>query len=94
MPTMNVSLPEDLVNFVMAQVDEEHGYTSQSEVVREALRLMRQRSAKLRLLREAVDAGLADIRAGRTKPVTEALLREIAHLAVTPAVKKRKTTKS
>lgn len=94
MPTMNVSLPEDLANFVMAQVDEENGYTSQSEVVRDALRLMRQRSEKIRVLRDALDVGLSDVRAGRTEPLTESLLREITSRAKAPLSKKRRVPKS
>lgn len=91
---MNVSLPEDLANFVMAQVDEENGYTSQSEVVRDALRLMRQRSEKIRVLRDALDVGLSDVRAGRTEPLTESLLREITSRAKAPLSKKRRVPKS
>lgn len=91
---MNVSLPEDLANFVMAQVDEENGYTSQSEVVRDALRLMRQRAEKMKFLRDAVDVGLDDLRNGRTEPLTEALLREMTNRAENPAGKKRRVTKT
>ena len=77
MPTMNVSLPEDLSDFVAEQLSE-GGYNNQSEVVREGLRLLRIRHEKLRRLRADVDLGLADIEGGSTKPLTEDLLRDIA----------------
>jgi antitoxin ParD1/3/4 len=64
---MNVSLTEELANFVKAKVSAGR-YASSSEVVREALRLMekveRQEAEKLGLLqqawREGVDSGEAD----------------------------------
>ena len=64
---MNVSLTEELANFVKAKVLGGR-YASSSEVVREALRLMekleRQEAEKLGLLRQAwqegVDSGEAD----------------------------------
>jgi antitoxin ParD1/3/4 len=87
MPTMNVSLPEDLSGFVAEQLKE--GYHNQSEVVRDALRLLRARNDKLRQLRAAIAAGLDDIEAGRTKPLTDDLLREIADRARTDAAPDR-----
>ena len=74
---MNVSLPQDLSDFVAEQLSE-GGYNNQSEVVREGLRLLRIRHEKLRRLRADVDLGLADIEGGRTKPLSEDLLRDIA----------------
>jgi len=77
MPSMNISLPEDLSAFVAEQL-ESGGYNNQSEVVREGLRLMRNRADKLRRLSAALDAGSADIDAGKTQPLTDSLLSEIA----------------
>jgi antitoxin ParD1/3/4 len=74
---MNVSLPDDLDDFVAAQL-KEGGYNNQSEVIREGLRLLRIRSEKLRRLRADLDVGLADLESGRTKPLTDELLRDIA----------------
>ena len=58
---MNVSLTEELVKFVKAKVDGGR-YTSSSEVVREALRLMekmeRQEAETLALLRQAWKEGI------------------------------------
>ena len=77
MPTMNVSLPNELDAFVAEQL-EEGGYNNQSEVIREGLRLLRIRHAKLRRLRSDLDLGIADVENGRTKPLTGELLSDIA----------------
>jgi antitoxin ParD1/3/4 len=76
MPTMNVSLTDDLSEFVTEQL--QHGYNNQSEVVRDGLRLLRARNDKLRQLRAEIDLGIADAKAGRTEPLTDALLHDIA----------------
>lgn len=75
MPTMNVSLTDDLNAFVAEQL--KAGYNNQSEVIRDGLRLLRARNDKLRDLRAAVDLGVADADRGRTKPLTDNLLRDI-----------------
>ncbi len=58
---LNVSLTEELANFVKAKVSAGR-YTSSSEVVREALRLMekieRQEAEKLSYLRQAWRQGI------------------------------------
>jgi antitoxin ParD1/3/4 len=77
MPTMNVSLTDDLSAFVADQL-KDGGYNNQSEVVREGLRLLRLRSEKLSALRQAIAIGDADIAAGRMKPLTDTLLYDIA----------------
>jgi antitoxin ParD1/3/4 len=59
MPTMNVSLPDDLNEFVADQLAN-GGYNNQSEVVRDALRLLRVRSEARRELNERLDRGIAD----------------------------------
>lgn len=67
MPTMNVSLTEDMLEFV-ERVVAEGGYTSSSEVVREALRLLQHDKAleqeKLAILRREIDLGLKAAAAG------------------------------
>ena len=55
---MNVSLGERWEKFVEAVVREGR-YGSASEVVREGLRLVEEREAKLKALREEVDAAIA-----------------------------------
>jgi antitoxin ParD1/3/4 len=67
MPTLNVSLTPEFTDFIEEAVAS-GSCASASEVVRDALRLMRQEqeseSAKLALLRKAVDAGLAQSERG------------------------------
>ncbi|BAI73208.1 hypothetical protein AZL_025700 [Azospirillum sp. B510] len=78
MPTLNISLPEKLASFVEQQVAS-GGYSSQSEVVRDALRLLhRERAAeheRQEMLRHAVLVGLDDWKAGRLddRPIDEIL---------------------
>jgi putative addiction module CopG family antidote len=73
---MNVNLSDDLFDFV-GQQTREGGYTNQSEVVREGLRLMRARAAKRRALLDALEVGHAAVEAGDVEPLTDALLRDI-----------------
>ncbi len=81
MPTMNVSLPGNLAAFVEQEVAT-GGYASQSEVVRDALRLLHREKAgeqeKLEMLRRAVSIGIEDWRHGRVddRPIA-AILDEI-----------------
>ncbi len=74
---MNVNLSADLAEFVGEQT-REGGYTNQSEVVREGLRLLRSRMLKRRTLLRALETGHSDAKAGRVKPLTDDLLRDIA----------------
>lgn len=46
-------------------------YGSKSEVLREGVRLVQEREAKLAALHASLDEGLEDIRAGRTIPMEE-----------------------
>ena len=68
MATMNVSLPIDMVEFVESAVAE-GGYTSSSEVVRDALRLLQHDKAleqeKLAILRREINLGIDAAAAGR-----------------------------
>jgi antitoxin ParD1/3/4 len=76
MPTMNVSLTDDLNDFVAEQLGQ--GYNTQSEVVRDSLRLLRARNSKLRAMRAAIDLGLGDVDRGDTKRLTDDVLHDIA----------------
>lgn len=71
MPTMNVSLTPQLDQLVRAKV-ESGLYTSASEVVREALRLLdeqdRVRQQRLEELRAAIDVGLDQLDRGESSP--------------------------
>ena len=55
---MNVNLTDDLAAFVAESLSE--GYQNQSEVVRDALRLLRHRSEQQREVRKSIAARLAD----------------------------------
>lgn len=85
MPTLNVSLTSEFADFVEGAVAS-GSYVSASEVVRDALRLMRQDQesevAKLALLRKAVDAGLAQSERGE---FSEHSVSDIFAAAVRPA---------
>ncbi len=68
MPTMNVSLPRELAAFVEDEVAS-GDYSTASEVVRDALRLLRrereQYEQKMAVLRRELQVGMDDIEAGR-----------------------------
>ena len=68
MATMNVSLPGDMVDFVEREVSQ-GGYSSSSEVVRDALRLLQhdkaQQTEKLAILRREIGIGVEAAAAGR-----------------------------
>lgn len=76
--TMNISLPDNLATFIEHEVAT-GGYASQSEVVRDALRLLHREKAseqeKLEMLRRAVTIGIEDWRHGRVdeRPIGEIL---------------------
>ena len=55
-------------------------YGSKSEVLREGVRLVQEREAKLAAFYAAIDAGLEDIKAGRTVPMEEAFATVEAEL--------------
>lgn len=46
-------------------------YNSKSEVIREGIRLVQEREARLAALDAAIEVGLADVRAGRVIPAEE-----------------------
>ena len=73
MATMNVSLSDEFVGFVNREV-ESGEYATASEVVRDALRLLRREKAareeKLLILRREVGIGLEQARAGRLSTLT------------------------
>jgi antitoxin ParD1/3/4 len=88
MGTMSVSLPDDLVAFVQDEAAS-GGYGNQSDVVREGLRLLRERKQKAAALLAALEKGHTDALAGRTKPLTDERLRGIADRAKARGRKRR-----
>ena len=82
MPTMNVSLPNNLSEFVENELAT-GDYSSASEVVRDALRLLKREKAleqeRLEILRREVLIGLEDVANGRLSSLTiEDIAAEVA----------------
>lgn len=81
MATMNVSLSDEFAEFIHRAVASGE-YSTASEVVREALRLLRREKAaeqeKLAILRREIAIGLEDMRAGRisTRSVMDILTEQ------------------
>jgi antitoxin ParD1/3/4 len=92
MPTRNVVLTEHHQKTIDRLVRSGR-YQNASEVLREGLRLVEQReredAAKLRILREAVQAGLDDLEAGRVIEVREEDLDSYIAAALPRARKKK-----
>jgi antitoxin ParD1/3/4 len=71
---ISADLGQRLESFVSNLV-ETGRYNSKSEVLREGVRLVEEREARLAALDAALAVGLADIEAGRTKPLEEVAAR-------------------
>ena len=73
MPTMNVSLPQALAEFVEKEVASGN-YSTASEVVRDGLRMLREERAvyeeKLAILKREVQRGIDQIDAGEFSELT------------------------
>jgi antitoxin ParD1/3/4 len=67
---ISADLGRQLEGFVSDLVDRGR-YNSKSEVLREGVRLVQEREARLAALDAAIARGLADGEAGRTKPAEE-----------------------
>ncbi len=67
---ISVDLSPTLEN-VVAELVGSGRYGSKSEVLREGVRLVQEREAKLQKLHEELEKGMADIRAGRTHSAEE-----------------------
>lgn len=67
MPTMNINLTDEFAEFVSSEIAGGE-YASASEMVRDALRLMRRdrdmEAYKLELLRQQIDVGMAQATGG------------------------------
>ena len=60
---------------VVSKLVESGRYNSKSEVLREGVRLIQEREAKLAALDASIARGLADAEAGRTKPAEAVFAR-------------------
>ncbi len=85
---MNVSLSDDLDDFVKDQVAR-GGYGNQSDVVREGLRMLRERAQRTVVLRRLLAEGQVDLDAGHVQPMTDESLRGVAERARARAVPRR-----
>ena len=80
---ISADLGKQLEGFVSKLV-ESGRYNSKSEVLREGVRLIQEREAKLAALDASIARGLADADAGRTRPASEVfdrLARKYAAMA-------------
>ena len=71
---ISADLGSQLEGFVTKLV-ETGRYNSKSEVLREGIRLIQEREARLAVLDQALAKGIADTEAGRTKPAEEVFVR-------------------
>ncbi len=67
---ISADLGRPLESFV-AKLVESGRYNSKSEVLREGIRLIQEREARLAALDASIGRGLADAEAGRVKPAAE-----------------------
>lgn len=77
MPTKNVNLTPDLMQFVADEIAAGE-YSNHSEVVRAGLSLLRVRTAKQRALLAELEASRTEFDAGKSEPLTRELLRALA----------------
>lgn len=71
---ISADLGPQLESFV-AKLVETGRYNSKSEVLREGIRLIQEREARLAVLDQALARGLADAEAGRVQPATDVFAR-------------------
>ena len=71
---ISADLGQQLERFV-SELVERGRYNSKSEVLREGVRLIQEREARLAALDASIARGLADADAGRTKPADEIFAR-------------------
>ncbi|GAA5629345.1 hypothetical protein Brsp05_04646 [Brucella sp. NBRC 12953] len=85
---ISAELGKQLESYIQQLVDNGR-YGSKSEVLREGVRLVQDREAKLAALDAALTHGMADIEAGRTKPASEVFDRlEAKYLAMADKAEK------
>lgn len=71
---ISADLGSQLESFV-AKLVETGRYNSKSEVLREGIRLVQEREARLAVLDQALARGMADEEAGRARPLADVVAR-------------------
>lgn len=71
---ISADLGRQLESFV-AKLVETGRYNSKSEVLREGIRLIQEREARLAVLDQALARGIEDAEAGRAKPLADVVAR-------------------
>ena len=71
---ISADLGSQLESFV-AKLVETGRYNSKSEVLREGIRLIQEREARLAVLDQALARGIEDAKAGRAKPLADVVAR-------------------
>ena len=78
---------------VVAKLVSKGRYNSKSEVIREGVRLVEEREKRLATIDRALDRGLTDVEAGRTKPAGGVFDRlEAKYLAMAGKSRKARAT--
>jgi antitoxin ParD1/3/4 len=77
------TLGKHFESFIQAQLASGR-YGNASEILRDALRLMEDRERRLASLDAAIEAGMADIKAGRVHDAEEVFAELEAHLLALP----------
>ena len=85
---MNINFPPVDDGYIKAKVESGY-YSNATEMVRDAVRRMRERDDQHDRLLAALEAGERDIAEGRTVPYTPALLKQIEREARTHAANNR-----
>jgi len=86
---MNIKFPAVDNGYIKTKVESGY-YSNATEMVRDAVRRMREQDDQHGRLLAAVEIGERDIAAGRTVSYTPALLKEVEQEARTHATKKRR----
>jgi len=67
---LSITLPTEMANFIRQKVDSGL-YSSNSEIIREALRALMERERRLEWLDTAIARGVADASAGQVQDIDE-----------------------